>query len=513
MNRLMNRWTAALVLPLVLAGSLLAFENTKTPVSPKGTRAVVDLPGTLHCQNTTGYDRLGLCVFTSGRVAGRFQNIPELEGFQSWMERQPGGGTPDKFAKMLEAYCRQKGIGVPPYVQHTGGDVSFLELCFKTGRAPCMTYCGVDNLYRGPIAHMVNGAHMDDDEAAIIDNNRPGVWVWMTPKQFVNRWKGFDDNGRDYRRSHGGGWAYVFLGPPPNPHADGVVPDEPIEPLSPQPVPPDERGGRRARPCPGPFCPVNETAPEDDGWVLQSFDAGDHVRVWKRYDAAGRLVWVFTKNGFHRAIDNNSWAAVPEAVAPAGIRAPKDNFAAGVDAAKLGAAGGGFRYWLSGVEVSREKALAAVAKSLTDDSSRYFLSVVGGKEKKAEVLKAFGSDPRFLVQVYPEGSWQVTEGRVKNKVTFQTSRAAGGKVLGTGEDTSVEAITKLIADCTAPKPKVEPVAPKVEPKADPHKDECPADCPCKRSDVPGSPKVPCKQRGVVWLAVLAGGLMVATRRK
>jgi hypothetical protein len=46
---------------------------------------------------------------------------------------------------------------------------------------------------------------------AIIDNNRPGVWVWMTRAEFLDRW-------RDMQ----GGWAIVFLDPPPPSYPEGV---------------------------------------------------------------------------------------------------------------------------------------------------------------------------------------------------------------------------------------------------------------------------------------------------
>ena len=92
------------------------------------------------------------------------------------------------------------------YVQHTGGDEEFLRLALKTQRMPGRTYAGRDSRYNGPIAHMVNLVYLDDTSAAILDNNFPDKPLWMTRKEFLDRW-----------RDHGGGWAVVLLNSPPPP--------------------------------------------------------------------------------------------------------------------------------------------------------------------------------------------------------------------------------------------------------------------------------------------------------
>jgi hypothetical protein len=58
---------------------------------------------------------------------------------------------------------------------------------------------------------MVNLAHLDAERGAIIDNNRPGSWVWMTRAEFLARWRG-----------NSGGWAIVFLAAPPPPHPEAA---------------------------------------------------------------------------------------------------------------------------------------------------------------------------------------------------------------------------------------------------------------------------------------------------
>lgn len=201
------------------------FVSTKEPVSATGVKSCCDLPASMHMRNSGGNDRTkdnprglpghgyGLCVFTSIEIMSRWLNVMEVAGFQKWMENKPGGGFPAKVDQMIAAFCKEKGIAVPEYVQHTGGDDAFLDLAVSTGRGACVTYAGFDGFYKDQwgrdcwIDHMVYLAHLDQDWAAIIDNNRPGSWVWMSRKEFLTRW-----------RARGGGWAFVFLASPPPPH-------------------------------------------------------------------------------------------------------------------------------------------------------------------------------------------------------------------------------------------------------------------------------------------------------
>jgi hypothetical protein len=158
-----------------------AFDAVPRPVAPDGTHAVIDLPTGRHVRNAAGSDGSGLCVFTSLQVAADWHNVPQLAGLQAWMRSRPGGGYPEKVDAELTAYCAAQGRPTPAYVQRVGGDEAFLDLAVKTGRLVSVTYAGVDGFYRTPVLHMVNLAHLDSERAAVIDNNRPGVWVWMTP--------------------------------------------------------------------------------------------------------------------------------------------------------------------------------------------------------------------------------------------------------------------------------------------------------------------------------------------
>jgi hypothetical protein len=215
------------------------FAPSKQPVSPDGARATADLPASRHVRNTGGSDGprgpgsgSGLCVFTSGQMAADWQNIGFMQGFQKWMTRRPGGGTPTKFDAMVKAYCAEVGQPVPAYVQNTDGDRQFVETALKTGRMLCITYAGADDFYSGPIAHMVCLCHLGTTWSCIIDNNRPGVFVWMETARLWNRYLGKHDDGRDMRirgMKVGGGWSYCFLAPPPPPHPVPPKEDERME--------------------------------------------------------------------------------------------------------------------------------------------------------------------------------------------------------------------------------------------------------------------------------------------
>ena len=216
------------------------FDAVPRPVAPDGTSAAIDLPARRHVRNAAGADGLGLCVFTAVQQAADWHNVPELLGFQRWMAKRPGGGHPEKRDRELAAYCASQARPTPAYVQHVGGDEAFLYLAVKTGRMASITYAGADGFYPGPVLHMVNLAHLDAERGAVIDNNRPGLWVWMSRRQLLNRWRGLTDAGtpmvvRDGGQvfAVGGGWAVVLLAPPPPPYPTprAVTPEVPVERL------------------------------------------------------------------------------------------------------------------------------------------------------------------------------------------------------------------------------------------------------------------------------------------
>lgn len=190
-------------------------------LAPDGkTEINCDLPGNLHMKNTGGMgprgpgSGAGLCVFTSIEHSSHWQNVDALKGFQQWMTHKPGGGHPQKVDQMIEAFCKERGLAKPDYLQVEGKDLEILKLACKTGRMPAVTY-GVSpsGRYSGKtIAHMVSLPHADDQFFCVLDNNyiepREGAYEWMTPQEFLKAYT-----------SGGGGWAVILLdpGPPPVP--------------------------------------------------------------------------------------------------------------------------------------------------------------------------------------------------------------------------------------------------------------------------------------------------------
>ncbi|MCX7666446.1 MAG: hypothetical protein N2112_12975 [Gemmataceae bacterium] len=198
------------LITLLLAPFLQPPKNSEFVVagpSHQGEEITCDLPLTEHLKNLAGIDGLGLCVFTSLELAARWQNETKLFGLRDYMTQLNGGGWPERVEEILARYTREKNLPPVEFVQHTGGEIEFLQRALQTGRYPCVTYDGRDGqFYKGRIAHMVNLAHLSSEWAVIQDNNHPQKWLWMKPADFLARWRGT-----------GGGWAIVLLKPSPPP--------------------------------------------------------------------------------------------------------------------------------------------------------------------------------------------------------------------------------------------------------------------------------------------------------
>ena len=190
-------------------------------VGPGGVEVACDLP--MACRKANIASRgLGCCVFRSIDHSAHYQNVPVLHGMPEWMVQAgiEGGGYPSKVDKLIPQIAKARGEPVPEYIQHEGGDLEFLYAVIKSGRMPCVTYCGRDMHYGmgKSVAHMVNLVHLDPPEksprmACVLDNNFIGEneQVWMTAAEFLQRWKG-----------NSGGWAIMLKSPrPPAPPRNG----------------------------------------------------------------------------------------------------------------------------------------------------------------------------------------------------------------------------------------------------------------------------------------------------
>jgi hypothetical protein len=192
--------------PLLLLALAPAAQATPTlggPVSPDGkTKVTIDLPLGLRHHNTAGRDGAGLCVFWSITHAARWQREVPLENLGTLLEKEKGGGWPERVDVVLAKYPDVD------YAQYEGRDPTALKVALQGKRLPSVTYSGRDPHYRGSIAHMVNVVHFDERWVAILDNNYIGVndLVWMTPEEFLERWRG-----------KGSGWVVFLLKDPPDP--------------------------------------------------------------------------------------------------------------------------------------------------------------------------------------------------------------------------------------------------------------------------------------------------------
>jgi hypothetical protein len=405
-----------------------------------GIRATADLPTTQHKRNVGGSDGAGLCVYTSAWHSAIWQDVRSLFDFRAWMQQRPGGSYPEKFDTTMKGYCASKGITIPDYIQHTGGDVEFLRLALRTGRMPAVTYCGVDGQGRygnQVIAHMVSLAHLDSERAAIIDNNFPGNWLWMTAAEFIERWKGERANGQKYYVSDGrrqfpvgGGWAIVFLAPPPPPYVTPPFGGVSVGQCGPQGC------------SPQPLPLAGDTSSDAVG--LPPSDAHE---------------WGICING--------QWGWKLKDAQP--LQVASQFLQGGVISDRIPLAP---RYTRRGTEVSADDAM--VALSLSDDSGKWNLAVVGDAAFVTRVRADLFTLTNELrekchVQTYSPDAWQVAQFGLQSGVTLRKSAtnriAADVGALTPAEYTSVKLAT-LIGDkpvVPVPPPVPVPVPPPMKP--------------------------------------------------
>jgi len=184
----------------------------------QGDEVACDLPPAEQMKNIgSKIDGAGMCVFTSFEQMARWHGLTDFVGFRDWCAANyPGGGYPQKLDKLVQAYCKAKGIAVPTYIQYEGPNPEeILQQCDKTARLACITY-GYGPRYPGTIAHMTNCPKFGNAWAVCLDNNFPettenlNTLEWMTPAELVTRIK----------HPSGAAWvvAMVAPSPPPVPH-------------------------------------------------------------------------------------------------------------------------------------------------------------------------------------------------------------------------------------------------------------------------------------------------------
>jgi len=407
-----------------------------------GEEIICDLDKSQHLKNVGGSDGAGLCVFCSIDHAARWANEPALIGFRDYMTKYPGGGYPSKVDQYIKKMCAEKNLPIPPYIQHTGGDAEFLKLALKTGRYVCVTYDGRDGVfYNGSIAHMVNLVHLSDKWAVIHDNNYPGKWLWLSPSEFLSRWRG-----------NGGGWAVVLLkaGPPPIPVNKADIKNARNEVVM------IDYSSDVAIESPAIVKEVDNLY-----WTPDSSDP----RYKYLYDKkSGKQVgtWYPETKIFQYKV-NDTFVNVP-AVPPIEVPGnPILNF--GVDTSKIDPKPS---YSFSGSICTRNQAFQAVGDNLIDDSGLYRLTIVHADKNVREKIKSdLNTNPalvslkdKFLVQDYAPDHWAVTGVGLATGITLQAPAKAEGKGLVIWRQREYEGPEQLAGALR-----------KIDPSYDPNKDK------------------------------------------
>jgi len=474
---------AGLVLLIALAiGERIAQAKPQVGgrTSPDGTEVIsTDLLESQQMRNTGGRDGAGLCVFTSIEHCARYQNVSPLLGLQKWMTQKPGGGYPEKVAALLPQYCQERGLTTPSVLQHTGGDVEFLKLALATGRMPGVTYAGVDGVfYREVIAHMVNLVHFSDKWAAILDNNNPGKYLWMTPTEFSNRWVGRGDNGETLRSGGfavGGGWAIVLLDSPPPPvptNALAMMGEEVDVGREKMPVgqvmygqncaggsclPQSAKATVRSYPSSVSAPIVLASSPASFGQqcacdVCDCWQSG--VYRWEKGDKGCYYLycgkaWIGTlhpdERGFAVCFGNGKWSGTcqPPIAVPATVGQEKqatakiqygDDKNFGIDCERLKQSES--NYICNGLPCPAAKArnLLIGGDSLTDDRGKPHLTIVGDDTLRKRVLQDLQNAPelsawrgKLHIQAYSADHWDVQRIGMAPGVTFQAADNGTGK--------------------------------------------------------------------------------------
>lgn len=494
------KWCGSLIL-FVFSSVALAQEIVTTDVPYyKGRRVTIDLPNSQHKRNVGGSDGNGLCVYTSFHHSVAWASVRELLDFRSYTERYPGGSWPEKFDATLRAYCREKGVAVPPYIQSEGGDVEILELALKTGRAPAITYCGVDPFYGGQVvAHMVSLVYLDSEWGCILDNNEPGRYRWLLRKELLARWKGVKTDGTPYlardrfgrRFPVGGGWCIVPLESPPAPY------------LSPPPVQELAYGQNCANGrCGIPSYPLTVPGPSVVPSRLNTGPIGSPPTANHEWGQFGDGVWGWKLKvpGTERAV-----GADAEELKPGAEESPFPPD--GVNSERLRQEQ---KCSISGQPSTKAQVVyALVGDNLIDDSGRWNLAIVGPVEFHARLKSQVDSldsavKSKLHVKYYLPTDWHVSQFGLNTGVTLRTpakNRLSDEVGTVSATDWKPESLTKLLEHKGGPTPKPEPPP---EPKPAPPSPSDPTP--------PALPSKPALPAPLLALLILAGLYLILPKK-
>jgi len=142
------------------------------PVTAAKERPTVNVPLALRQSNWIGNQGEGSCVHATMISLLRWQY--RLNTADYWRRTYGDGEYPEGLANKLD----NEGIR---YAYVTNGDVRFLEWAVRTRRGCGITVMGG--------AHFVALVHLDDNWAAILDNNNVSKFKWVPRATLIAEWK------------------------------------------------------------------------------------------------------------------------------------------------------------------------------------------------------------------------------------------------------------------------------------------------------------------------------------
>lgn len=176
------KYLTALLLSLVLvAGCSQPGDIDDDEFCPE--RPTANIPAALRQRNWIGEGGSGSCVYASMVSLLRWQ---ERYAAADRIAEYGDGAGPLTLSHVLDA----EGIR---YVMTTDGDEAFLDWAMKTRRG-----CGI--CFEIPEGnHFVDLVYLDNKEAAILDNNDTGEFIWISRQELLEHWRAL------------GGWAVTPL--------------------------------------------------------------------------------------------------------------------------------------------------------------------------------------------------------------------------------------------------------------------------------------------------------------
>jgi hypothetical protein len=196
----MTRIRSALALLLLAIPAMAHAQAVEHPTrvpSYRGTPANAPIPPAMHWRNEGGSDGAGLCVISSLKINGNYQGVPDLDELWRVAKSRPGGYSPTKLEDLLAQVMPDE-----KWASYVGTDPTVLHRLSGMGY-PIGSTMNTGELYNyGRIHHMISLVHFDRerDLACVVDNNQPGIYSWMTTREYLSRWV-----------DGGTGWAFVWL--------------------------------------------------------------------------------------------------------------------------------------------------------------------------------------------------------------------------------------------------------------------------------------------------------------